>query len=381
MRLVSLIVPTYNERETVAALVERVRSALDGIPFELVFVDDSTDGTDEVIAALAREDPRIRLVHRSGRRGLATAVVEGIGLSRGEVLCVLDADLQHPPEAIPALLRALEETGADVVVGSRYVPGGAYETFTGTRRLASRVATALARLLIHRARVVSDPMSGFFVFRRSVVDGVELRPLGYKILLEILSRGRIRKIVEFPYTFDARAAGRSKLTLRQQWEYIHHLLRLLPAQPEDLRFAKFALVGATGIGVNTAALWALVRMGVHYREAGGIAIAAAVTWNFLWNDAFTWQDRRSRTLRQKLRRYLQYWAVTSVGSAIQYALYLALTAAGLPYLLSNLAGVAFAALWNFRTHGRWTWKPTEPSIVRVVYEGSCVGLQKGAEGA
>jgi dolichol-phosphate mannosyltransferase len=376
--LVSLIVPTYNERETVAALVERVRSALDGTPFELVFVDDSTDGTNEVIAALARDDPRIRCIHRSGRRGLATAVVEGIRLSRGEVVCVLDADLQHPPAAIPALLRALEETGADVVVGSRYVPGGSYETFTGARRLASRVATALARLLIHRARVVSDPLSGFFLFRRSVVHGVELRPLGYKILLEVLTRGRIHKVVEVPYTFDARAAGRSKLTLRQQWEYLHHLLQLLSAQPEDLRFVKFGLVGGSGIAVNTAALWALVWTGVHYREAGAMAIAVAVTWNFLWNDAFTWKDRRSRTLRQKVRRYFQYWAVTSVGSAIQYALYLALTAAGIPYLLSNLAGIACAAVWNYRTHGRWTWKPTEPPIVRVVYGGSPV--RKGAEG-
>ncbi len=365
--LLSLVVPTYNERAAVPVLVDRVRRALEGVPFELVFVDDSTDGTDAVIAALAREDPRIRLLHRTGRQGLATAVVEGIEAARGEVVCVLDADLQHPPERIPDLLRALEETGADLVVASRYLPGGSSRGLSGLRRLISRVAAGLARLLLRRARVVSDPMSGFFAFRRSVVEGVRLEPVGYKILLEILARGKVRRVAEIPYTFEARAAGQSKLTLRQNLEYLRHLLRLLPANPEDLRFARFVLVGSTGIGVNTTALWGLVRLGMHYRPAGALAIATAITWNFLWNDAFTWRDRRSRDLRIKLRRYLQYWAVTGVGSALQYALYLALTAAGLPYLLSNLLGIGVAVVWNYRMHGSWTWKPTDPPITRVVY--------------
>ncbi|MDR7563237.1 MAG: glycosyltransferase family 2 protein [Armatimonadota bacterium] len=365
--MLSLIVPTYNEREAVPALVERVRRALGMVPYELVFVDDSTDGTDALIVALAREDPRIRLLHRTGQRGLATAVVEGIGAARGEVVCVLDADLQHPPERIPDLLRALEETGADLVVASRYVPGGSYQGLGEFRRLTSRVATWLARLLLRRARLVSDPMSGFFAFRRSVVEGVELRPVGYKILLEILARGHFRKVAEVPYVFEARAAGHSKLSLQQNLDYLRHLLRLLPANPEDLRFVRFGLVGSSGIAVNTAALWGLVRLGVHYRPAGALAIATAITWNFLWNDAFTWRDRRSRNLRTKLRRYLQYWAVTGVGSALQYALYLVLTAAGLPYLVSNLVGIAVAVGWNYRMHGSWTWKPTEPAITRVVY--------------
>jgi dolichol-phosphate mannosyltransferase len=365
--LISVIVPTYNEREAVPALVDRVRRALGGLPYELVFTDDSTDGTDAMIAALAREDPRIRLLHRTGRRGLATAVVEGIGAARGEVVCVLDADLQHPPERIPDLIKALEETGAEVVVASRYLPGGSYRGLSGLRRLASRVATWLAKLLLRRARPVSDPMSGFFAFRRSVVEGVHLAPVGYKILLEILARGNFRKVVEVPYVFEARVAGQSKLTLRQNLDYLRHLLRLLPANPEDLRFVRFVLVGASGIGVNTAALWGLVRLGMHYRPAGVLAIATAITWNFLWNDAFTWRDRRSRNLGTKLRRYLQYWAVTGLGSAIQYALYLLLTGAGFPYLLSNLVGIGVAVGWNYRMHGSWTWRPTEPTITRVVY--------------
>jgi dolichol-phosphate mannosyltransferase len=368
--LLSVIIPTYNEREAVPALVERVRRALGTVPYELVFVDDSTDGTDALIAALAREDPRIRLLHRTGQRGLAAAVVEGIGAARGEVLCVLDADLQHPPERIPDLLDAMEQTGADLVVGSRYLPGGSYQGLDWFRRLMSRVATRLAQLLLRRARVVSDPMSGFFAFRRSVVEGVELRPVGYKILLELLVRGHFHKVAEVPYVFEARAAGRSKLTLRQNLEYLRHLLRLLPANPEDLRFVRFGLVGSSGIAVNTAALWGLVRLGMHYRPAGALAIAAAVTWNFLCNDAFTWRDRRSQNRRTKLRRYLRYWAVTGVGSALQYSLYLVLTAAGLPYLLSNLLGIVVAVGWNYRMHGSWTWKTTEATITRVVYRAT-----------
>ncbi len=365
--VVSLVVPTYNERENVVRLADRIRGALGGLDYELVFVDDSTDDTPELIRQLSQEDPRIRLLHRPGRRGLASAVVDGIRAARGGVVCVLDADLQHPPERIPELIRAMEDTGADVVVASRYLPGGSYRGLSPLRRLASRTATWVAKLLLHRARLVSDPMSGFFAFRRCVVEGVELRPVGYKVLLEVLVRGRLRKVAEVPYAFDARAGGRSKLTWRQNVEYLQHLLRLLTADPDDLRLLRFGLVGASGIGVNTLALWGLVQAGVHYRPAGVVAIAVAITWNFLWNDAFTWRDRRSRSWRTRLGRYLRYWTVTGAGSAVQYGLYLLLTSAGLPYLLSNLLGVGVAVGFNYRMHGSWTWKPTDPPITRVVW--------------
>ena len=230
MAVLSIIVPTYNEAETIGRLVGRISGALAGLDHELVFVDDSTDGTDKILAEMARRAPRLRVVHRASRTGLASAVVDGIALARGDVLSVLDADLQHPPEVLPALVRAIQDTGADLAIGSRYIPGGGSE-FTLPRRVISRGAIALAQILLRRARSVSDPVSGFFAFRRRVVEGVALRPLGYKILLEILVRGRISRVVDVPYHFEARPAGQSKLTMAQNWAYLRHLFILWKEQP------------------------------------------------------------------------------------------------------------------------------------------------------
>lgn len=364
----SVILPTYNESENIRRVLERIDRALDGMRYEAIVVDDGNDGTDRIVAEIAQSSPHIRLIHRDGRRGLATAVVEGIEAARGEVVCVLDADLQHPPETLPVMVDALERTGADLVVASRYIPGGRYDTFTAMRRLTSRVATTLARLALHRARLASDPLSGFFAFRRQAVEGIALRPLGYKILLEILARGRIARVAEVPYAFDARTAGQSKLTMRQNLEYLRHLSRLLTAHPDDLRFLRFALVGASGILVNTAVLWTLAsRLGIYYVFAGAAAIATATTWNFLLNDAFTWRDRRSTSRSRVVTRYLQYWAVTGVGSGLHLLILYALTTLGVPYLISNLAGIGAAVAWNYRTNARWTWKSTEQPIRRVVY--------------
>lgn len=225
MPSLSVVVPTYNEAENAAPLVKRVTTALAGVDFELICIDDSTDGTERILGDLARDDPRMRILHRTGRRGLATAVTDGIALARGDVVCVLDADLQHPPEVLPALRDALEHTEADLAIASRYVPGGGYD-FTLARRILSRVATMMAWILLGRARSVSDPLSGFFAFRRAVVNGVRLRPIGFKILLEILIRGRVSRVVEVPYRFEVRGAGESKLTALQNLEYFRQLLAL-----------------------------------------------------------------------------------------------------------------------------------------------------------
>lgn len=365
MRL-SVVLPTYNERSNIGPLVARVDRALGGRDYELIFVDDSTDGTDAAIAEQARHSPRIVLLHRTRRRGLASAVVDGFRRAAGEVVCVLDADLQHPPELIPALLEALETTGADVAVASRNIRGGGYEAFSRARRLASRIASWLAWALLRRARLVSDPMSGFFAVRTRVIQDVPLRPLGYKILLEILVRGRLRHVAEVPYRFRARVGGQSKLTARQHGEYLRHLLRLVTVQPEDLRFVRFCGVGASGVLINTGVLWALTGRGLYYLWAGIAAAVTATTWNFLLNDAFTWKERRSPALPVKARRYVRYWMVTGTASVVQLAILFLLTTAGLPYLLANLTGIAAASVWNFAANGRWTWERAEPPVVRTI---------------
>jgi glycosyltransferase involved in cell wall biosynthesis len=231
MTMLSVIVPTYNEAQNIERIVERLEQALTGMAHELIVVDDSVDGTDTIAAELALTHPSLRVFHREGRRGLASAVIDGIRAARGDILCVLDADFQHPPETLPTLVRALEHTGTDLAIASRYVPGGGYQALSPWRRVVSWVATGAARLLLRRARGIADPVSGFFAFRRGVVEGVALQPVGYKILLEVLVRGHLSQVVEVPYRFEARHAGRSKLTLSLHVEYLRHLLRLATVHP------------------------------------------------------------------------------------------------------------------------------------------------------
>ncbi len=235
MPSVTAVLPTFNEVENIASVIERVSRALAAVPFDIVVVDDSTDGTDQLVARMANADPRIRLIHRHGRRGLASAVVEGIAAAPGDLVCVLDADLQHPPEVLPALVDALDRSGADVAVASRHLAGSRDDGLSPVRRLVSRAASVLARVLLPRARLSSDPLSGCFAFRRPVVEGVALRPIGYKILLEVLVRGRLHQVAEVPYRFDTRRTGQSKLTMRQNWEYLQHLWRLVGARRYERR--------------------------------------------------------------------------------------------------------------------------------------------------
>ena len=225
----SLIVPTYNEAENLPELIKRVRSAMEGHSFELIVVDDdSPDHTAEVVERLKSECP-IKLVVRNGERGLSSAVVTGFRHATGSVFGVIDADLQHPPELVPAMLNEIRR-GADLAVGSRYSPGGVEAGGDTVRRAMSRTATFLGRLLVTSAKSTPDPLSGFFLLRRDVVDGVELKPVGYKILIEVLARGRVRRVKSLPYVFQPRKRGDSKFGYRERAKYLGHILRLAFAE-------------------------------------------------------------------------------------------------------------------------------------------------------
>jgi glycosyltransferase involved in cell wall biosynthesis len=224
----SLVVPTRNELENVAALAARVAVALSAVDYEILFVDDSDDETPALISRAAAADPSIRLLHRAPEDrggGLATAVVMGMRHARGEFIAILDGDLQHPPEVLPAMVAAAED--ADIVVASRYISGGSSAGLGGWYRQAvscgSRVAAAV---LFHRVRACSDPMSGLFLIRRKVIEGVDLRPVGFKILLEILVRGHWTRLSEVPYTFGEREGGVSKASVQQGRDYLRHLRHL-----------------------------------------------------------------------------------------------------------------------------------------------------------
>jgi dolichol-phosphate mannosyltransferase len=278
----SVIVPTYNEAKTLPLLVPRVRAALPDA--EIVVVDDgSGDGTADVARGLGA-----RVVERKDERGLSTAVLRGLSEASCDVCVVMDADLSHPPEAIPALVKAVED-GAEVAVGSRYVPGGDIDRWTLLRRLTSKAGTALARPLT----AVRDPLAGFFCLRKGALKGVELKPRGFKILLEILARTRARRTVEVPIVFADRAAGESKFGPRERREYARQLWSLyrdLNAWP--LRLGKFLLTGASGYVVHIAILCAMVEWaGLAPMVGAVIAFSAAMTSNYAINRAWTFRAR------------------------------------------------------------------------------------------
>jgi len=225
---VSIILPTYNERENIVKLIPQLHEALAraSIKYEIIVVDDnSPDGTAEAARELGKTYP-VTVIVRPGKLGLASAVIEGFKHSRGEIVVVMDADLQHPPEIVPTLVEKVRE-GYDIAIASRYIPGGRIESWSILRKVLSRGAIILAHILLPRTRGIKDPVSGFFAFKRQVLENTELDPVGYKILLEILVRGKWKRAVEVPYTFKPRASGRSKLNLKEILNYLRHLLKLL----------------------------------------------------------------------------------------------------------------------------------------------------------
>ena len=223
----SLVVPTFNERPNIGPLIGRIEAVLNQEPvdFEIIIVDDnSPDETWKLAQEIAKEDSHLRVIKREGARGLATAVVDGWKAAKGEILGVIDADLQHPPEILPNLLKPILRGLADISVASRHASGGGVGKWNLLRRFISRGAAAIAFLMLPRTlRLVQDPMSGFFLIKRSVIDSTRLKPKGYKILLEVLAKGNYRKIVEVPYVFEERKNGKSKLGPKQYLEFLMHV--------------------------------------------------------------------------------------------------------------------------------------------------------------
>ncbi|AFK51303.1 family 2 glycosyltransferase [Thermogladius calderae 1633] len=224
---VSIIVPTYNERDNIPELLRRIDGAMrpHGWDYEVVIVDDnSPDGTAELARQLSGLYP-VKVVERPGRLGLASAVVEGVKHADGDFVVVMDADLQHPPEVIPLIVEKLSR--CDVVVASRYVEGGGVSGFPWYRRLMSRGAAVIAWLLLPESRKTSDPMSGFFGFKRRVIGDFDtVEPRGYKVLLDLLRRARQARVCDQPYVFVSREKGESKLGLRVVLAHIRHILKL-----------------------------------------------------------------------------------------------------------------------------------------------------------
>jgi len=220
------VIPTYNEAQNVKELIPRIESSLKGLPHEIIIVDDgSPDGTADVAESLGRRYGNIRVLRRPKKMGLASAIADGLKIAKGEIVAIMDADLQHPPELLSKMLRTIR-VGYDLVIASRYVGGGRVEGWSPLRRLISRGATILAHLLLPETRGIRDPLSGYFMVRRNAIEGIELSLIGYKLLLEVLVKRKGIRIVEVPYTFRPRKRGESKLKIKEIINYAVLLLKL-----------------------------------------------------------------------------------------------------------------------------------------------------------
>jgi dolichol-phosphate mannosyltransferase len=364
--VISILVPTYNEVGTVPGLIKRVDEVLAGIEYEIVFVDDdSPDGTAAKVNSFRGEFPVRAVVRTEGIKGLAPAIVDGLEHVTGETVVVMDADLQHPPEAIPALVDEING-GNDIVVASRYVPGGEVPGLSAFRKLVSKGATLLANMMLPRSRSINDPMSGFFAFKREVVRDRSLNPIGFKILLEILILGKYERSKEVPIAFSPRDRGESKLNFRQQIEYVKHLLSLMRRNGELSRFFKFCLVGFSGVIVNLGLMWLLTeRANLFYVASAAVSIEVSIISNFLFNNYFTFADRRTHTAASLAVRLLRFNAVSLIGLGINlFVIWLLTSVVGIYYLLSNCVGIVLATSWNYLVNNWWTWKWTKPPVTK-----------------
>jgi dolichol-phosphate mannosyltransferase len=352
----TVVVPAYRERDNIPALLAALERSLEGRDWEtIIVVDDALDGTEGIVRERAQQDPRVRCIHRVGRRGLASACVEGMLASSAPYLAVIDADLQHDERLIPQMLDAIKQGDADIVVASRYMEGGGTGELAPARVRISRVASVLGQAL---AGGLSDPMSGFFVIRRAYLEKVvrHLYGRGFKILLDLIAaaRGSVR-IREIPYRMRSRLHGESKLSARVVAEFfmliLYHLFgRLIPA-----RFFVFSAVGLVGVGVHLAVLWsAFAATGENFVLSQSLATWVAMTGNFFLNNVFTYGDRRLRG-RRMWRGLVSFYLACGMGAIINLAVADWLYLLSVSYWVAGLAGAVIAAVWNFFTTASVTW--------------------------
>ncbi len=351
----SVVVPAFRERENIPRLLAALEQALGGLDWEtIVVVDDAEDGSEVLVRERAQRDPRVRCIQRIGRRGLASACIEGMLASSAPYVAVMDADLQHDETLLPQLLEKARRDQADLAVASRYMEGGSTGDLAPSRVRISRMASALSASL---CKGLTDPMSGFFVVRRTFLDRVvrNLYGRGFKILLDLIAaaRGEIN-IVELPYRMRSREHGESKLGARVVAEFfmllVYHMMgRLLPA-----RFFLFAAVGVTGVGVHLCALWVLFAATGHFLLSQALATLVAMTSNFVLNNVITYGDQRLRGPAM-WRGLLAFYAACGIGALINLAIADWLFLKSAPYWAAGLAGALIAALWNFFTTASFTW--------------------------
>ncbi|MBB5727477.1 dolichol-phosphate mannosyltransferase [Sphingomonas endophytica] len=356
----AVVVPTFNERGNVAAVVARLAAALDRLDWEVLFVDDdSPDGTAQAARDLARHDPRVRVIQRIGRRGLSSACIEGMCATAAPVVAVMDGDLQHDETLLPKMLATLrDDPTLDLAIGSRFVAGGGTGEWDRDRVAKSALATRIAARVVRTD--LSDPMSGFFAIRTAVLRDLvpQLGGIGFKILLDIIGAApRPLRFVELPYVFRTRAVGESKLDHVVAMEYLIALYDRRLGRVVPVRFAMFSMIGALGAGVHMSVLSLLyVVAGLTFLTGQIVATFAAMTFNFFLNNALTYRDRRLRGARALLDGWVAFCLVCAVGAVanVGVAAFLHDVRQG-AWAASALLGVLVGAVWNYALSSRFTW--------------------------
>jgi len=356
--VLSVIVPTLNERENIEPLLTLITAALPNTAWEVIFVDDdSRDGTPEHVRAQARRDPRVRCVQRIGRRGLATACMEGVLACASPFIAVMDADLQHDERLLPQMLQVLDNGAADLVIGSRYVPGGGVGDWSSGRVRMSGLATRLARVICKAN--VADPLSGFFMCRREVFEAAlrRMSGQGFKVLLDLLaSSPEPPRVRELPYSFRERQHGESKLDAMIAWEYGMLLADKLVGRFVPVRFALFGLIGGLGLIVHLGTLWlALNLLGIEFAGAQALATIVAMTSNFVLNNQFTYRDQRLRGLGL-LRGLVVFYLICGVGAVANVGVASYAFTSSHTWWLAGVAGAVVGSVWNFAMSSVFTWR-------------------------
>jgi len=364
--LLSLVLPTYNESKNIPKIVNLLSQTLDqAIPnaYELIVVDDnSPDRTWEIAAELMPEYPQLRVMRRTEERGLSTAVIRGWQAARGEVLGVIDADLQHPPDLLLKLWGEIAR-GGDLAVASRHVEGGGVSDWSPIRRILSRGAQTLGLIILPEViGRVSDPMSGYFMVRRSCIAGRTLSPVGYKILIEVVARGRVPWIGEVGYVFQERQEGESKVTSKQYVDYLRHLVRLRFSLGPIARFFRFGLVGFSGVFVDLGIFYLLRSQGMGLTSSAAISGELAIINNFLWNDFWTFGDiaRRQPGKRQRIKRLIKFNIICLAGLVLNVLIVnFFFNFLGINEYVAKLIAIAAVTVWNFWLNLKLSWRVTD----------------------
>jgi dolichol-phosphate mannosyltransferase len=371
-KMLSIVLPTYNESQNIASMLDSIAEALPADAEVIVVDDNSPDGTGNIARRHASKIDNgklhVKVISRPDKRGLSSAILAGVQSATGDIIVVMDGDFSHPPQTIPRMVDELQNSKYDIVVASRYVKGGSVIGWPFKRRLMSRSATKIAQVGL--GIDVEDPMSGFFAFKRHIIEGIKFDAIGYKMLLEILVKTKGAHIKELPYTFTNRTAGASKLDRSVMLDYLRAVWRLYRygrsvatgERRASVRFlskaGRFYTVGATGLLVNYLASL-LFNAGVPqlgYLYATVIGIAFSMTSNFFLNKIWTFEDRYFAA-KKTAAQYGMFMGFSSLGALVQLGMLYALVENyHVDYEPALVLGVATAAVGNFLLNKKWTFR-------------------------